>query len=289
MKTCIFYTLLFLLATHITIAQDLEDLLDAQLENQEEELFAEASFKSTRLISGHSVKNPSKGDLIFLISHRFGRINQGISEFFGLDISTIRLGFEYGINDRLAVGIGRSSFNKVVDTYFKYKILRQGIERGSLPLSLSAVAATSVKTQEWDKPDLDYLFAHRIDYTYQLLLARKFNSNLSLQLSPGLIHRNLVEFSSDPNNIYYLGFGGRYKVSNRVSINAEYFYPFSPRIRMSGFNPLSVGVDIETGGHVFQLMVSNSRGMTEGVMIPEINGDWTKGDIHFGFNITRTF
>lgn len=273
----------------LTIAQDLEDILDSQTENFGEELFAEASFKSTRLISGHSIKNPAKGDLIFLISHRFGRINQGFKEFFGLDISTIRLGFEYGLSDRMAVGIGRSSFNKIVDGYIKYKIVRQRIEKGSVPFSLSAVAASSVKTTGWDNPDLDYLFAHRMGYTFQLLMARKFNSNLSLQISPGIIHRNLVEFASDPNDIFYLGFGGRYKISTRTSINAEYYYPFPERIRQSGFNPLSIGFDIETGGHVFQLMVSNARGMTEGVIVPGINGDWTKGDIHFGFNITRTF
>jgi hypothetical protein len=288
-KSLILPILLFFLVFPVSNAQDLEDILESQVENQEDELFAEASFKSTRLITGHSIKNPAKGDLIFLISHRFGRVNQGIREFFGLDISTIRLGFEYGLTDRLALGIGRSSFNKTVDGYFKYKILRQRLERGSVPLSLSVVASSSVKTAEWENAELDYLFAHRVDYCYQLLFARKFNSRLSLQLSPGVIHRNLVEFASNPNDIYFLGLGGRYKISNRISINAEYFYPFDNRTRQAGFNPLSIGLDIETGGHVFQLMASNSRGMTEGSMIPFANGDWAKGDVHFGFNITRTF
>ena len=287
-KSSILLASIFCLSS-IASAQDLENLLDEAAGGQNQKQYVSATFKSPRLVSGHTVKVPAKNDLIFLISHRFGEINMGLNEFFGLDVSTIRLGFEYGITDRFAAGIGRSSFNKVVDGYLKYRFISQSAGTGAVPFSLTAIVSSSLRTKTWSNDKLDYLFLHRLSYNSELLFARKFSSAFSAQLSPGHIHRNIVQYSDDPNDIFYLGIGARYKISSRFSLNAEYFYPFSERLRMLTTNPLSIGVDIETGGHVFQLMLSNSRGMEATVLIPETTGEWLNGDIHFGFNIIRTF
>ena len=149
--------LIFLSFTLISTAQDLDDILDETIGESVEKNFVTATFKSPRLISGHSVKGPAKSDLIFLISHRFGEINLGLKEFFGLDVSSIRLGFEYGLSDRLSAGIGRSSYNKVIDAYLKYRIIKQSEGKGSIPISLSGILSGSVKTKTWNNPELDYL------------------------------------------------------------------------------------------------------------------------------------
>ena len=126
---------------------------------------------------------------------------------------------------------------------------------------------------------------------HQLLLARKFTDEFSLQLSPTLIHKNLVRTIDDDNNVLALGIGGRYKLTNRISLNAEYFYTYGSAVNspLEHKNPISIGLDIETGGHVFQIMISNSLGMIDTHYIVDNTGDWTKGDIHLGFNISRVF
>lgn len=275
------------------VAQD--DLLELLEQEQEEQVvFSIATFKTTRIINGHSIETPSKGVLQFMISHRFGRVNSGSYEFFGLDNATIRLGLHYGINDRFTVGIGRSSFEKTYDAYLKYKLLRQKSGKENFPLSVTLFSSAAAKTIEWSDPLRKNYTSSRMYYTYQALIARKFNSNFSLQISPTLIHRNLVATTADENDVYAIGAGARQKLSGSLSLNVEYFYVLpdqiiSPLYGEEVVNTLSVGLDIETGGHVFQLHLTNSRGMIEKFFITETTGAWDKGDIHFGFNISRVF
>jgi hypothetical protein len=272
-------------------SDDLMNMLDdaGKDGNASKHSYTTATFKGTRVINGHSIETVGKGVLDFRISHRFGELNGGAHQFFGLDAATTRIGFDYGITNWLMIGIGRSSYEKEYDGFVKAKILRQ-TDDGHMPLSLNYVGGLSVSDR--DKPTtLDstqkYHFSNRMYFFNQLLIARKFNGWLSLQLMPTHVHYNLVQKSSDPNDIFALGVAGRVKLNRRFALTGEYYYVLNP---IDGYyNSLSFGVDIETGGHVFQLHFTNSRGMTERTFVGQTDGQWGDGDIHFGFNISRVF
>lgn len=251
--------------------------------------YTTATFKANRLINGHSVETIPQKELLFLISHRFGTISSGAYNLFGLDQSSIRLALEYGLSDRLNIGVGRSSFQKTYDGYIKYKVLRQVTKDLSRPVTLTAFASTALNTLKFADPERDNLFSSRLSYTYQLLIARKFNDRFSFQIAPTLVHRNLVSTVKDENNVYALGFGSRYKLTKRTSFNAEYFYLKPGSTADDYVNSFSLGFDIETGGHVFQLHATNSQGMIEKFFVAETNSSWGDGDIYFGFNISRIF
>ncbi|MHC1707667.1 MAG: DUF5777 family beta-barrel protein [Bacteroidales bacterium] len=279
--------IIFLFYSSQSFSQDLMDLLEDGSEKKTE--LVEATFKTTRLVNGQSIENPANGVLVFIISHRFGKINQGAYEMFGLDQAFMRLGFEYGVDDRLAVGIGRSTYQKTVDGFLKYKILRQSKGDKAMPFSLTYFAAMTVNTLKWADPDRTNYETSRYAYVHQLLLAKKINREISLQFTPTLVHRNLVPTKADENDVFAAGFGGRLKLTNRTSVNAEYFYILPGTTADDFKNSLSLGFDIETGGHVFQLIFSNGQHQFERAFITETQGDWTKGDIFFGFNLTRVF
>lgn len=281
--------LLFICISLSSAALAQEDLM-ALLESERPQTkrFVSATFKGSRLINGHSVETKRGGELEFIIAHRFGRLNSGAGELFGLDASNIRFGLEYGLADWLNIALGRSSFEKTYDGFIKIKLLRQSEGEGS-PISLVAFTSLSINSLKNNNPDIDLAVSDRIFYTYQLLIARKFNNRLSLQLMPTVVHRNLANSELDDNDIYALGMGGRVKLTKRLALNAEYYYQFNPVESIENHNALALGFDIETGGHVFQLHLTNSRAMIEKAFITETNGNFFKGDIHFGFNITRTF
>ncbi len=265
------------------------DLLSLLGEEEQTTDYTTASFKTTRIINMHSIENVAPGVLDFRIAHRFGQVNSGIYDLFGLDAASMRLGLEYGINERLMVGIGRSNVNKEADAFFKYKILRQSTGKVRMPISVSWFSSAVVRLMRWDNPRVDEQFSHRLYYTHQLLIARKFNESLSLQIAPTLVHRNLVPDSTIANDVFAAGIGGRYKITRRTTFNVEYMYVLPGQLADEFTNSLSVGVDIDTGGHIFQLHFTNSRPMNEKGFITETTGKWDKGDIMFGFNISRVF
>ena len=274
------------------MAQD--DLLNF-LEEQEEETtdYTFATFKTTRLVSGHSVETNSKGVLQFMIGHRFSRINDGWRELWGIDNATIRFGFEYGLTDDLNIGFGRSSFEKIFDWTLKYKFLKQKSGAENFPFTATWVSTMYISAAEWANPERENYFSSRMSYHHALLMARKFDG-FSLQLMPTMIHRNLVPTVDDQNSIFSMGGGASIQITGSLRANVEYYYILPDQIASTVGgeevqNTLSVGVDIETGGHVFQLHLTNSRGMTEKYMIGETTGKWLDGDIHFGFNISRVF
>lgn len=287
MKIIFFSLLLLALHPGLYAQEDLMELIDR--EDSAHSLATEQTFKGTRLINGHSIETRKKGVLDVIISHRFGRVNSGAYELFGLDESNVRLGVDYGFNDRLNAGVGRNSFEKTFDGFVKYKILRQqhAGER-NVPLSVVGFTSVAVKTLKSSATGAEPSFNSRLAYTYQAILARKFTSSFSLQLAPALVHRNAVPEGSGANDVYALGAGGRIKLTKRLSLNAEYYYQFN-RDGNAFPNALAIGFDIETGGHVFQLHFTNSRSMIEKGFITETTGDFFDGDIHFGFNISRTF
>ncbi|HAN77385.1 MAG TPA: hypothetical protein DCQ31_06240 [Bacteroidales bacterium] len=280
-------TFLLLVALQLSVnAQDLDSILNSI--SEPEIVKTEAIFKATRIISNQSVETMGKGDLLFIIMHRFGALNSGIEEFFGLDESVIRFGFEYGVTPRLTLGIGRGNNEKIYDGFFKYRVLQQS---DKMPLSLavfSGVSYASVYNLQTDLPFKNEWYYYANYYT-QLLIARKINSRISLQLAPTLMHRNITETALDPNTQYACGIGGRYKLNKRLTLNAEYTYIFNPMESFETYSPISLGLDIETGGHVFHLAISNAIGLNESQFIGKTTGNVVKGDIFLGFNINRTF
>lgn len=270
--------------------QDLEAFLEEQMEETTE--YISATFKATRIMNGHSIERMPEGQLDFRISHRFGRVNSGAYEFFGIDQANIHLSLEYGILDWLMIGAGRGTFEKTVDGFVKISPLRQSTGARNVPVSVSFMSGIYVNGLRWNEPERENFFYHRISYAHQLLIARKFNQRFSLQLTPSYLHQNLVETVFDPNDLFALGAGTRFKLTTRISFNAEYFYVFAPDgnyLSAEIFNPLAVGFDIETGGHVFQIILTNSVAMRENGIIGYTTGRWIDGDIHIGFNISRVF
>lgn len=279
----------FLIPAGIFAQDDLMNLLN---EDAPKEInFTTATFKSTRIMNGHSIERMPAGQLDIRISHRFGRINSGAYEFFGLDQANMHLSAEYGIFNWLMVGIGRGNYEKTFDGFAKFSVLRQSSGAKVMPVSLSVFSSAAIKSLKWSDPTRTNYFSSRMSYVGQLLIARKFNQSFSLQLTPSYVHRNLVATELDPNDLYAIGAGGRMKLTKRMSLNAEYYYLANPKSYMSQkvYDPLSVGIDLETGGHVFQFIFTNSVAMIEKGFIGETTGNWLKGDIHFGFNISRVF
>ncbi len=279
--------LAFLLTSGSIFAQDLMDMLG---ENEAPVVdYTRGTFKTTRIVIGQSIETPPKGNMIFIVTHHFGKLNSGYENLFGLNQAYIRLGVEYGITDWLGIGLGINTYKITWDGFLKARILRQSTGARRMPLSMNLFASMAVKTNKWDDPDRTNYASSRFSYAFQLQIARKFGKWVSLQLMPELVHKNLVKSAKDKNDIFALGAGGRVKVSNRVSINAEYHYVFPGQIHEKVYGSFSFGIDIETGGHVFQIFLTNSIGEIEEYFIPETTGSWLNGDIFLGFNITRIF
>ncbi len=278
-----------LLMTAGTLSAQEEDLLSLLGEEEATTELVTAAFKTNRVINLHSVESPAGGVLDIKISHRFGMLNQGAYDLFGLDNATIRIGADYGISDRLTIGAGRSSFQKTYDGFVKFKLLRQSTGKRAMPFTVAAFASTAIQTMKWQDPDRENFFSSRLYYAGQLIIGRKFSEAFSLQLSPTVVHRNLVRTSTEENDVFALGIAGRIKLSKRIALNGEYIYLLPDQLA-DGYRPsLSVGFDIETGGHVFQLHFTNSTSMIEKGFITETSGDWLDGGIHFGFNVSRVF
>jgi hypothetical protein len=270
-------------------AQDIDQLLNEASGGGTE--YATATFKSTRIINGHSIERMPAGQLDFRINHRFGQLNTGAYNLWGLDQANIHFSLEYGITNWIMVGVGRGTYEKTYDGFLKLSLLRQSKGDRNMPVSVSWFSSIAMNTLKWTGEgklnDWD-----RVSYVHQLLVARKFGERFSFELNPTLVHRNMVGTELDPNDTYAMGAGARFKLTKRFSLNAEYYYiipPFHDYRTEKTYNPLSIGVDIETGGHVFTIMFTNSLAMIEKGFIGETTGDWRNAGIHLGFNISRVF
>lgn len=249
--------------------------------------FVSNAFKSSRVINGQSIEFIGKNVLDVRILHRFGYINEGAGNLFGLDEASMRMGFDYGIGNNLTIGIGRSTAKKELDGFIKARLLRQAVEGGS-PVTLVWVSGMTLFTTKWADKERENLFSSRIAYYHELIVGRKFNERFSLQLSPLFVHRNLIDSVKNNNDTWAIGIGGRLKVTKRIAFVIDY-HPILSGRQNGTYDPLSVGVDIETGGHVFQLHFSNATGMNEKEFITNTTGRFFKGDIRFGFNLSRVF
>jgi len=243
-------------------------------------------FYDTRIVSGHSTELNAEGQMKMIISHRFGRINGGAYELFGLDQANIRIGFDYGFTDNLNIGLGRSSQGKTLDGFVKYGLLKQ--RANGSPIALTLFGATSINGLR--QPEgRENKFSHRIDYTLQALVAKRVSDRLSMMLTPSFTHRNLVANDSVAHDVIALGGTVRYLLNKRLAVSGQYFYVAPNQLEDRFRNSLGIGIDLETKGHVFQFYVGNSRGMQEALLITETTGNWLDGDVHIGFNITRDF
>lgn len=276
------FVLLFVFSFQFACAQDLLSLLQDDSHSPQ---VVTSIFKDSRVVNAQSSKQSTKGEFKLLIQHRFGTLNSGFYNLWGIDNSQVRMGLDYGITDRLMVSLGRSSTNKQYDLSFKGKLAQQTTEFPVVVSLFSALFLKHPSPSARQAPEFDLL--NQFSFANQLIIARKLSSDLSLIILPTHIHRNVVENGQSFDPIF-VGIGGRYKITKKVSINSEYFYTFG-QLSQDHKNMLSLGFDIETGGHVFSLHLSNSRGMNEATFLTETTGDWLSGDIYFGFNISRVF
>lgn len=281
---------IFCLAVNLAHAQDEPSMLDALGEEQTIEYTTNA-FKSPRVINSHSMEMLHPGTMDFRILHRFGDVSAGYYQFFGLDQASMRMAFDFGLTKNLMVGVGRSTSKKELDTFAKYRLLWQSTGKRNMPISLIFVAGATMNglKDPVGNAEVPANFSRRMAYYYEAIIGRKFSERFTMQLSPTLVHRNIVQNKLVPNDLYALGIGGRFKVTQRLAIVWDYGYVINRFPANLSHNPLSLGVDIETGGHVFQLHFSNAVGMNERAYLSDDNSNWRKGEIRFGFNLSRIF
>ncbi|WP_223606542.1 DUF5777 family beta-barrel protein [Chryseobacterium sp. OSA05B] len=277
-------TLLFLSVLASGLASAQEDLLkdiDTLKTNAE---VSQPAFKALQIVTGQSTKLSAKNEWYIVVAHRFGDISTGFKNFFGLDDASTKLGVIYGVTDGISVSLSRETNMKTFEGAVKYKLIKQ-TEKS--PVDIVGYNVMAVNT-DLDKDNYPYLkFGDRLAYLTQALISRRFNEKFSLQLTPSYIHKNLYDPAIEDKNQFLAGLGGRYKISKRISLNAEYFVNFDSHSYYK--NPLSLGMDIETGGHVFQLLFSNSQINSDIGYLSNAAGKWGKGQIFFGFNLYRVF
>lgn len=267
-----------------TMAYSQDDLLKDLDSTQVEESYSTATFKALQLVTLQTTKMAAKKEFYFVVSHRFGTVKDGFDSFFGLDNATTKLGGIYGVTDWLSVSLSRHTLNKMYETGLKYRMVRQD---ANFPVDIVGYSVADINTflEKDQYPGLE--FKHRMTYVQQILISRKVNEKLSLELVPSFVHKNLYNPTIERDNQFSFGGGGRYKITKRLSVNLEYMHNFDkPELYK---NPLSVGFDVETGGHVFQLIFTNSQSMSESGYLTNASGDWGKGDFFFGFNLYRVF
>ena len=288
MKKLLFILSITILSMNV-LAQD-EDLLKlVGGDDKPKKEYVDYAFKSSRVIMSHSMEVIRPGVMDMRILHRFGNVNKGAYEFFGLDNATMRMGFDFGITRNLMIGVGRSTNKKELDGFIKYRLIHQAKGTRALPFSFLVVGGSSITLLKFADTSRKNFFSSRVAYYGQAIVGRKFSEGFSLQIMPTVVHRNLVPTFEDPSDLIAVGVGTRLKLSRRISLNVDYYYRVNPNTSDGTQNPLSIGFDIETGGHVFQVHFTNAVGMNEKVFLLETTNRWSNGDIQFGFNISRSF
>ncbi len=279
------FTSTFLICTLIVFSQD--ELLSEIDTVIEEPTYASAVFKGLKVINFESTKLVAKKGFNFIVSHRFGTVKNGFQNLFGLDEAVTHLNFVYGLSDNINISASRSSNQKIYEVATKFRLVNQ--QAGKIPFTVvgytSVLANTSLDTDNLPKLE----FKHRLSYVAQLLVSRKMNNNLSLILSPTFFHDNYLTDDFQENSQYGVGFGGRYKLGKRWSLNTEYGVHLNRSENSLYKNPFSIGVDLETGGHVFQLLFTNSQSMNTNGVFGTSTGEWGESDVYFGFNLARSF
>ena len=283
------FSLLLLLVSNIYAQDDLLNQLDS-IQPKEKEIVP-AAFKGLQVCNMQSTKLPVKGEFYFLVSHRFGDLSKGLENFFGLDNALTKIGGIWGITNWLSLGVSRHTYNKTYELAAKYKFANQITD--GFPFTIVGYNTMDINSELKKEVNPQLEFQDRLQYSSQLIISRKFSESFSCEILPIYIHKNLYEASNDQKDLFLLGIGGRYKLSKRLSLNAEYAARLNKDNNLtSTFNsPLTVGLDIETGGHVFQMVFSNSQPMNDVAMLSNARGNWDfhRGPLYFGFNMYRVF
>jgi len=287
------FLFVFLSCFFVHAQEDLLSDIDQEVDNE-----VSSAFKSMKIINLESTKLAAKGDFYFVVAHRFDYLNNGFEDFFGLDNANTQLKFLYGFTEGITAHIARSGFQKTIDGGLKYSLVKQS--KSGFPFAVVGFSSIAINT-ELDEKDFPKLkFENRLSYTHQLLISRKFTEKLSLQIAPTYFHENTLSDILDQNNQvilpnpqdnsqFALGLGGRYKLTKRCSVNADYVAHLNRASQSIYRNPLSIGFDLETGGHVFQMHFTNARAMHEAGFLGQTTGQWGEGEIAFGFNLVRVF
>ncbi|TCC98172.1 DUF5777 family beta-barrel protein [Pedobacter psychroterrae] len=293
MKTRLLF--LFLLLTVTASAQEADSLLKS-LSADSLPPTVDAVFKSTRVVLSHSSETQKKHDLDMRIRHHFGDIGGRFGSahtFYGLDLaSDLFIGFDYGISDDLTVAIGRSKTDELFNFSGKYKLLKQK-NNGAMPANLTLFAQMGWIAREPFNASEFVDYTDRFSYFLQAIISRKFSQRLSLEVMPGFLLRKNVSDANEPENLFTLGFAGRMKLTKRLSFVADYTLVNGlsrPKdLATTYYNPLGVGLEIETGGHIFSLNFMNAEYIIENNFIPNTRKSWNDGGVRFGFTISRNF
>ena len=279
--------LLWLFAFNVANAQD--DLMKELDSVPKQKELASSAFKGLQICNMQSTKLPAKGEFYFLVSHRFGDLKNGINNFFGLDNALTKLGGIYGVTDWLSLGVSRHTYQKTYELAIKYRLANQQVD--GFPLTIVGYNTMDINSELKTTLYPGLKFNNRLAFTSQVLVSRKVSDKFSAELAGIFVHKNLYDGLLDQKNVYLVGAGTRYKIAKRLSINLEY----AARLNLAEgttspyHDPLTVGLDIETGGHVFQLVFSNSQPMNDVAIFSNAGGDFTKGSLYFGFNMYRVF
>ena len=276
-----YFFLLFGFSLSIQAQDDLFSMLEPEPAKPK---YVMATFKATRIVNSQSIELVRPQTLEFMIQHRFGSMKNGLYDIFGMDEASIRFDLHYGISERISFGVGRSSLGKTYDIFSKIKLVRQS---SNFPISIATYFKTEIETKE-RLSEFSAEIENRLTYDSQLLFARKINRSISLQLMPTWIHHNWVSSIDKQHDLFSIGVGGRIKLTKRVSLNVDTFIPINKRAK-SFVRSWGIGCDIETGGHVFQLMLTNVQGAFESIYIENASGEIQGMDLFLGFNITRAF
>ncbi len=284
----------FSLSVCDSTAQNMDSLM-SDISADQDDVLTTASFKSSRLILSQTTTMVKKYDLDFKVIHRFGDIggvDGGSKTLYGFDNSTdIYIGFEYGISDRFNISFGRSKYEQLLDLQLKYALLQQK-DKGGSPLSISALIKTGFTPYKVNTTLFDS-YGNRFSHFVQAIISRKFSSDLSLQITPGVLFRSVVLSAGDERTMFSTGFAGRYKFTKRFGIVADYYLIYSDYRKNNPntnfYNPLGLGIEIETGGHVFTMNFANAKAIAENNFLANSTSSWGKGQYRFGFTISRMF
>lgn len=281
------FAFLFFVMGIASAQDDLLNELDTVKPKQKE--IEVAAFKGLQICNMQSTKMPVKGEWYFLVSHRFGDITEGFDNFFGLDNALTKIGGIFSVTNWLSLGVSRQTYNKTYELTAKYKLFNQEID--GFPVTIVGYNTMDINSALSTNQYPNLIFENRLSYSTQLLISRKFSDSFSLEIDPIYVHKNLYDEIFDQENTFLLGAGARYKLSKRLSLNLEYAARLNlpEDINSPYHNPLTIGLDIDTGGHIFQLVLSNSQQMNDIAVYTNTTGQWDGGGIYFGFNMYRVF
>ncbi len=244
------------------------------------------AFEAMKIGNLQSTKVSEKGKVYMYVSHRFGSLKGGLGTFFGLDNASTKIELVYGVSNNFQIGLSRESLRRTYAGTAKWRFMKQS---DKMPLNLVGFATATINTQLDEERYPGIVFADRLSFAYQLLASRRLHDRVSLELAPTFIRQNTVLTSVESHNQFALGIGGRFRITKLMSITIDYAYNFHRPENSPYQDPLTIGLDIETGGHVFQLLFSNAQSSNEPGFMSLAEGDWSTGEIFFGFNIVRVF